>query len=301
MKKLLTAVMALTTFTACPWCSCPTTKKVTILFEGLMAYVDTADHSVWVILPDARDPGADMGVGGTPAAGEGTAEAAGGGAAVAGADVPAHLPMVFFSGPAEQLANEVPWILDNEEIHFDSDQLSGAVDVDSDVWDGLASLSSLAPGNSIDSSLTADDPAGIPDGKAVARLHLKGGKLTVDSRDEAVYDDQVEFKTLAGTASPYTTPSAALLLRWEAEVQDITFRATRFLNGDETHSFVPTAEEVRGFIGNLPVIAGHGLLGKDEHFADLYSLMTGAVAQEYVPHYDTGGIAGSRVCMGGKQ
>jgi hypothetical protein len=269
MKTFLTAVILLFTLTACQ-------KKVTLLFEGLMVYIDDTDGSVWVILPDARDPVND-----------------------ATGHIPAHLPMVFFSGPDGQVENEIPWILDLEEIHIDS-ELTGAVNVDSAVWDGLASMSALSGGaNQLHPSLK--DAAQTPY-QSVARLHLKGGKLTVDPRDEATYDAQVDFKTLANEPhpGPYTTPNAALLLRWEAEVESITFRATQFATGNQTHYYEPPMNEVRGYIGNLPVYGGHGLTGTDEHFGDFYSLMTSAVPKLYLPQFNPGGIVGSRVCMGGR-
>jgi hypothetical protein len=255
----------------------PAQKELTILFDGLVTYVQDSDgDGVTVLLVDSR----------TDRAGD---------------DIPVHVPIVTFDSSNGEVLNEVPWVLSREdiEIKLEPSPAPNHLDVDPNVWNWTGSLSQIT-GSAIKPTILN---MGNAPNEVVARVRLEHGRLEVDSRPGAIYDKTATFATAGGTPHPggYSTPKVALLLKYTVKANDITLNSYPLggLGGPAVkRSFSPNAQTLRVLVGNIPALPEHGDMGVDKHFARFYGLLSTPPADPYLPKFSRPAV-GTRVCMGG--
>jgi hypothetical protein len=250
------------------------------LFEGLVTYVQDADgDGVTVLLVDSRldEPGDN---------------------------IPVHVPVVTFDSSNGEALNEVPWVLNKEdiEIKLDPPPATNHLDVHPNVWAWTGSMSQLTGVPSAIKPSVLDMNTATPPTEVVARVRLEHGTLEVDPRPEAVANGPVIFKAGATTHPSYSTAKVALLLKYTVRADKITILAHemgKMSQGNPRRGFEPTAQSLRMFVGNVPALTDlHGSGGTDHHFARLYKLVSTPPPNLFLPNFPFPGV-GTRVCMGG--
>jgi hypothetical protein len=264
-------------------------KKLTMFFEGLIAYVQDADgDGVTVLLVDSRTERPD------------------------GAGVPAHIPlMTLDSSGGNDATIEVPMVLDREDIVIELNPQPAKLhlDVDDDVWEGTASLSKLT-GSVVRPEMLklTNDPKEV-----VARVRLEHGKLEVDRRSGGVLQGPVKFKPANGDEhKTYKTKEAALLYKYTVNADDIvvkTYPIGKINDAPPNRVFDLSTLSMRNLrvtVGNIAA-KYHGDQKTDHHFVRLYDLVYPYPPSQklFLPRFPDprdeegpGGV-GTRACMGG--